>query len=141
MLAGLTLATVRWGSAPFVFWAFGAFLVLSALSISLGNWMDRRSVIRLDADGITFENGVRSVRLAYPEVQGVAVIPTRLGKRVQVQGAQSHFTFKTMSETALGGQTLRTGFADGQEILDAVLKECGFQLKAEKDGASYYARA
>jgi hypothetical protein len=81
------------------------------------------------------------VRLSWPEVQNVAVVPTRLGKRVQVQGAQSHFTFKTMSESTLAGQQIRTGFADGQEILDAVLKECGLQVKAEKDGMVYYARA
>jgi uncharacterized protein (DUF58 family) len=141
MLVGLFFATARWGSVSFVFWLFAAFLLFSALSISLGNWMDRRSVIRLDSNGIAFENGVRSVRLSWPEVQNVAVIPTRLGKRVQVQGAVSHFTFKTMSESTLSGQQLRTGFADGQEILETVLKECGLQLKAEKGGMVYYARA
>jgi hypothetical protein len=81
------------------------------------------------------------VRLIWPEVQNVAVIPTRLGKRVQVQGVTSHFTFKTMSESTLSGQQLRTGFADGQEILETVLKECGLQVKADKDGMVYYARA
>jgi hypothetical protein len=141
MVVGLFLATSRWGSPSFIFWAFGVFLLFSAISISLGNWVDRRSVIRLEADGIAFENGLRSVRLNWLEVQNVAVVPTRLGKRVQVQGAQSHFTFKTMSEAALGGQQLRTGFADGQEILETILKECGLQLKAEKDGMVYYARA
>lgn len=141
MAVGLFLATSRWGSPSFIFWMFGFFLLFSAASISLGNWMDRRSVIRLGADGIAFENGLRSVRLGWPEVQNVAVVPTRLGKRVQVQGAQSHFTFKTMSESTLAGQQIRTGFAEGQEILDAVLKECGLQVKAEKDGMVYYARA
>jgi uncharacterized protein (DUF58 family) len=141
MLVGLFFATARWGSVSFVFWLFAVFLLFSALSISLGNWMDRRSVIRLDSDGIVFENGVRSVRLSWPEVQNVAVIPTRLGKRVQVQGVTSHFTFKTMSESTLSGQQLRTGFADGQEILETVLKECGLQVKADKDGMVYYARA
>jgi hypothetical protein len=141
MLIGLFIANNRWGSPSFVFWAFGALLLFSAASISLGNWMDRRSVIRMDADGIAFENGLRSVRLSWPEVQNVAVIPTRLGKRVQVQGATSHFTFKTMSESTLAGQQMRTGFADGQEILEIVLKECGLQVKAEKEGMVYYARA
>jgi hypothetical protein len=140
MLVGLFLATSRWGAQSFVFWMFEALLLFSAVSISLGNWMDRRSVIRMEVDGIAFENGVRSVRLNWPEVQNVAVVPTRLGKRVQVQGAQSHFTFKTMSESTLAGQQIRTGFADGQEILDTVLKESGLQVKAEKDGMKYYAR-
>jgi hypothetical protein len=141
LLVGLFLGTNRWGALPFIYWAFAGLIVFSAMSISLGNWMDRRSIIRMGADGIAFENGLRSVRLTWPEVQNVAVIPTRLGKRVQIQGAQSHFTFKTMSESTLAGQQMRTGFADGQEILEMVLKECGLQLKAEKDGMVYYARA
>lgn len=141
MLVGLFLATSRWGAQSFVFWVFAALLLFSAASISLGNWMDRRSVIRMGVDGIAFESGVRSVRLGWPEVQNVAVIPTRLGKRVQVQGAQSHFTFKTMSESTLGGQVIRTGFADGQEILETVLEESGLRVKTEKDGMAYYARA
>ena len=103
--------------------------------------MDRRAVIRMDSDGIAFENGLRSVRLTWPEVQNVAVVQTRLGRRVQVQGRQSHFTFKTMGESAFGGQLLRTGFAEGEKILTNVLKECGMTVKAEKDGMVYYARA
>ncbi len=141
MLVGLYLGATRLGELPFVFWLFGGLLLFSAFSISLGNWMDRRSLIRLDADGIAFENGIRSVRLTWPEVQNVAVIPTRLGKRVQVQSAQSHFTFKTLGESTIGTQQFRTGFADGQEILDAVLKNCNMKITAEKDGMVYYARA
>ncbi len=140
LLAGLSLATERWGSLSFFYWAFAGFIVFSAASISLGNWMDRRSFIRLGAEGIAFENGLRSVRLTWPEVQNVAIVPTRLGNRVQVQGAQSHFTFKTMGESALGGQLMRAGFADGQEILETVLRECGMKAKAEKNGMVYYAR-
>lgn len=141
LFLGLFLGGERWGPLPFIYWAFAGFILFSALSISLGNWVDRRSVIRLGAEGIAFENGLRSVRLTWPEVQNVAVAPTRLGRRVQVQGAQSHFTFKTMSESAMGGQLMRTGFADGQEILETILRECGMKLKAEKDGMEIYARA
>lgn len=141
LILGLFLGSDSWGPLPAVYWIFAGFIVFSAMSISLGNWMDRRSVIRMDAEGITFENGLRSVRLTWPEVQNVAVVPTRFGRRVQVQSAQSHFTFKTLGESALGGQLLRTGFASGQEILDAVLRECNLQVKAEKDGMVYYARA
>jgi hypothetical protein len=141
LFVGLYLGTDRWGDLPFVYWLFAGLILFSAFSISLGNWMDRRSLIRLDSDGIAFQNGIRSVRLTWPEVQNVAVIPTRLGERVQVQSAQSHFTFKTMGESTIGTQQFRTGFADGQEILETILKNCGLQVKAEKDGMVYYARA
>ena len=141
MFVVLILGSRSWGSLSFLSWAFAIFLLFSACSISLGNWMDRRAVLRLDSDGVAFQNGLRSVRLTWPEVQNVAAVQTRLGKRVQVQGERSHFTFKTMGESALAGQIFRTGFAEGEKILETVLMECGMSVKAEKDGMVYYARA
>lgn len=140
LVAGLLAGTARWGALPFIYWSLAIFVIFSAASISLGNWMDRRSVLRLDAGGIAFENGLRSTRMTWPEVQNVAVVPTRLGRRVQVQSARSHFTFKTLGESALGGQLLRTGFAEGESILQTILGECGLTEITEKDGVTYYAR-
>jgi hypothetical protein len=140
LILSFLLGSDAWGPMPIMYWAFAIFIVFSAMSISLGNWMDRRSLIRLDSAGIAFENGLRSVRLTWPEVQNVAVVQSRSGKRVQIQGALTHFTFKTMSESTFGKYVMRTGFAAGQEILEAVLSESGLQLKAEKDGITYYTR-
>ncbi len=141
MSVALYLADAAWGSMSVFAWLFAGFLFFSAASISLGNWVDRHSVIRMDSDGIGFENGLRSVRLSWPEVQNVAVTGTRFGKRVQVIGPKSHFTFKMLSESEWNGQVFRTGFAAGREILEAVLKSSGLQLKAETEGLYYYARA
>ena len=139
--AALFIATQSLGAlSPFI-WVFEGFLVFSALVISLGNWVDRKSVIHMDAQGIAFENGLRSVRLGWNEVQNVAVMQTRAGKRVQIVGPSSHFSFKLATESILFGQTFRTGFADGQFILDTVLKKSGMQLKGEAEGMYYYARA
>jgi hypothetical protein len=140
LMVGLFLLGNQLGSLPVTYWIFAGLIVFFALSISLGNWVDRHSVIHVGTDGIAFENGLRSVQLTWSEIQNVAVIPTRLGKRVQVQSAQSHFTFKTMGESTLVGQQMRTGFIDGQEILETVLRECGLSVKAEKDGMVYYTR-
>lgn len=141
LLIGLFFAGRQWGAVPTTYWVFVGFIFFFALSISLGNWMDRRSVIRMESDGIAFENGLRSVRLSWPEVKHVAVIPTRLGKRVEVQGETAHFAFKTKGEFSMGSQQLESGFADGQLILETILKECGLKVKTEQNGAAYYARA
>ena len=47
------------------FWAlvFVVFMFFAALSISLGNWMDRQTSIMIDEDGIIFTNGLRHVQL------------------------------------------------------------------------------
>jgi len=122
-------------------WFFWGFLFFSAGSISLGNWLDRRTVIRLEADGIRFENGLRRVRLRWPEVQKVAVLPARWGKAVQVIGEKSHFGFKTLGEVKFQGEVRgRTGFPEGLAILDIILRNAGLVLVEESNNAYYYAR-
>jgi len=138
---GLYLALSTWPDLPGFLWIFEGVMIFSALAISLGNWMDRRTVLRLDADGIAFDNGLRSVRLGWPEVQNVAVVETRSGKRIQVQSEQSHFTFKTLTVMSMLGQSVRSGFAAGQEILDTILKSSNLKLTKESEGVYYYARA
>lgn len=131
----------RSGYIPFWAWIFWTFLLFSALSISLGNWLDRNTFIRLEVDGIRFENGLRRVRLRWPEVQKVAVLPARWGKAVQVIGEKSHFGFKTLGEVQFQGEVRgRTGFSEGQAILDVILRNAGLVLVEETNSAYYYAR-
>jgi hypothetical protein len=122
-------------------WLFWGFLLFSALSISLGNWMDRKTFIRLEVDGIRFENGLRRVRLRWPEIQQVAVLPARWGRWVQVVGSNAHFAFRTLGEIEFQGEVRgRTGFADGQAILATILREAGLQLREKSNSAYYYGR-
>ena len=131
----------RSGYIPLWAWFFWAFLLFSSVSISLGNWLDRKSVVWLEPDGVRFENGLRRVRLRWPEVQKVAVLPSRWGKSIQVIGEKSHFSFKTLGEVQFQGEVRgRTGFPDGQKILDVILCETGLTLVEETNNAYYYAR-
>lgn len=131
----------RSGYTPLWAWLFWIFLLFSAISISLGNWLDRNTIILLDSDGVRFENGLRRVRLRWPEVQKVAVLPARWGKAVQVIGEESHFGFKTLGEVQFQGEMRgRTGFLEGQAILDVILQKAGLVLIEESNNAYYYAR-
>jgi len=131
----------RSGYIPLWAWIFWAFLLFSGISISLGNWLDRNSVIWLETDGIRFENGLRRVWFRWPEVQKVAVLPSRWGKSVQVIGEKSHFRFKTLGEVKFQGEVRgRTGFPGGQKILDIILREANLVLVEESNNAYYYAR-
>lgn len=140
LVAGLLVVGGRFGKLPVSYWIFAGLMIFFALSISLGNWMDRRSIIRVSSDGIAFENGLRSVSMNWSEIRSVAVSPTRMGKRVQVEAARSHFAFKMMWQTSLVGQEMRTGFPEGQQILQTILRESGLQRNTEKNGMEYYAR-
>jgi hypothetical protein len=122
-------------------WFFFGFLAFSAFAISLGNWVDRKTQIQLERDGIRFENGLRSVRLSWHEIQRLAVLPARWGKSVQVLGEKSGFGFKTLGEVQFQGKVLgQTGFSEGQEILDTILREANLVLIEESNNAYYYTR-
>lgn len=138
---GIYLAASVWSELPSFLWIFEGVMVFSAPAISLGNWMDRRTVLHLDADGIAFVNGLRSLRLNWIDIQNVAVVQTRSGKRIQVQSEQSHFTFKTLTVVSMLGQTVRSGFADGENILQSILQAGNLKLTKESEGVYYYTRA
>jgi hypothetical protein len=117
------------------------FLLLSALAISLGNWMDRHTLLRIEADGIRFENGLRRAHLQWDEIQQVQVFPSNWGKKVRILGGQVHFDFRTLGEVTIQGDVKgRMGFADGEAILKKILQEAGLK-KVERPGSGeYYAR-
>jgi hypothetical protein len=113
-------------------------LLLSAMSISLGNWMDRRTVIYLDETGVSYQNGLRNVKMAWQDLREVRVIPARWGKMVQVIGTQAYFAYQTLAELKVLDEVKgRMGFVEGDEILRQILLSSGLQI-VERPGEGYY---
>ena len=122
-------------------WIFLGFLLLSAISISFGNWMDRQTSIAFLSDGIRYKNGIRQVSLNWSEIKKVVVLPARWGKTVQVFGESSNFGFRTIGQVNYQGVGFgRTGFADGQLILEEILQKTGLNISEELNNAYYYTR-
>ncbi len=141
MTLGLFLLKHEWGSIPASAWIFWAFLLFSAFSISLGNWMDRQTVLTLSEEGLSFVNGVRRVHFRWDEIQRVRVFPARWGKTVQVLAADSHFDFHTLGEVSYQGKEVgRMGFAEGEQILAEIVDAAQLTLKREENGSYEYAR-
>lgn len=63
----------------------GAFLVAAGAGISLGNWMDRHTRLRLEPGGIAYTNGLRRIYLDWGQIQEVRILPAAWGKKVQVR--------------------------------------------------------
>ncbi|MGB9521807.1 MAG: hypothetical protein ACPL6F_03525 [Anaerolineales bacterium] len=117
--------------------AFLAFFALVACLISLGNWVERHTLIMMDADGISFENGLREVRLNWGEIEHVWVKPSVWGKRVRVQGKGKQFDFHTLGEVKYKGTVkAHTGFAEGDEMIRRIVLNSGLGI-AEDLGDSY----
>jgi hypothetical protein len=122
-------------------------LLLAALSISLGNWMDRATRLRLNGEGIAFQNGLRRVRLSWDEIRQVHVTPAHWGRRVEVVGEKAHFRFYTLGEVRMGGQIKgRTGFVAGEQILKRILERANLRPRAltgahrQEPGYTYFTR-
>lgn len=113
-------------------------LALISLAISLGNWMDRQTVLRLSPDSLSFRNGLRNVYLRWDEIQSLEVYPSKLGDKVRVLGQSGHFDFRTLGEVRLKGELKgQMGFEQGEEILQQILKKS--RLKPiQKPGEGYY---
>jgi hypothetical protein len=151
---------IAWGSAvlvngtwilliffeqPLSFWlpVLGIPLLLIAAGISLSNWMDRHATMKLDMDGIYFSNGLRRVQLKWFEIKEVRVLPAQWGKKVQVFGERSYFGYHTLGEVETNGKVLsRTGFADGERILEQIINRAELretkQIEVGSQQEGYY---
>jgi hypothetical protein len=136
-----------WGAA----WRFGAsvrllltvagLFTLAAAAISLGNWIDRKTVLLLTPEGVTFRNGLRNVTLTWEQILKVRVVPDRWGERVHVMGARAHFNFRMPGEIEFQEKFHeRIGFANGDQILQTILKSSGLQQIAKDETGRDYAR-
>jgi hypothetical protein len=131
----------RPGPAPLLAWFFVIFFAFSAASISLGNWMDRRTFICVDPGGVVFENGLRKVHLTWEAVREVRTSPARWGTSVQVIGGHAHFAFSTLGEMQFRGKVRAwTGFADGKFILDEIIRAAGLTKMLQDGKFNIYSR-
>ena len=129
--------TLVFGSLTFL----AVLLALSGVAISLGNWMDRRTVLRLDPEGVWFDNGLRQVLMHWSEIRQVQVSPSAWGKKVHVIGEKSHFGFRMLGEVMLQGEVKgRMGFEKGEEILGHILEGTRLKQVPGPENGSYYAR-
>jgi len=142
-VVSLTMALLYWRlkSVPVAAWAFWGFLIFAAFSTSLGNWMDRKTVLRVDVDRLSFVNGLRNVNFRWDEIEKVNVFPLRWGKSVQVIGNGTHFEFRTLGEVQYQDEVRgRLGFAEGQSVLDQIIETANLVLAKEEKGRYYYSR-
>ena len=108
------------------------FFGLSALFISLHNWMERATIIRVEEQGLAFRNGLRNEHLTWEEITRVEVDNRSFGRRVHVIGEQGHFAFYTQGVVKLGGRASEmTGFEKGEEILSMILEKSRVALSEE----------
>lgn len=148
LIVGVAIAILVLTGNPVSFWLLllGVPLALVSIGISLGNWMDRHTVMQLSAQGVNYTNGLRKVEFRWHEIRELRVLPAQWGKKVQVFAEGAYFGFHTLGEVSAGGRSLgRTGFKEGEQILKTILDKTGLKLvqQVEVGGTQegyYYAR-
>lgn len=139
--AGLAVFAITGREPPRTAVILCIFLLFVSLGISLSNWMDRRTVLKLGEQGVAFYNGLRSAEISWERIRRVEVFPSSWGRKVRVIGDEAHFDFRTLGEVRLRkGETGRLGFAKGEEILKRILHEADLKQVETTGGSYYYAR-
>lgn len=139
-VAALVVMRSSGWDTPWMGVVFAAFFVLASVLTSFGNWVERRTEIRLDDEGVSFGNGLREERLPWEEVRQVRVTAGKMGQRVEVIGENGYFSFKTLGELTWKGQVReRVGFEAGTAILETIVAAAGLKEQARRiaDGYSY----
>ncbi len=86
-------------------------------------------------------NGLRSVDLAWDQVQEIRTQSSEWGKRVQVFGDQTHFVFRTLGEIHLRGKLQgKVGFESGEEIIRQIVSNSGLRVTSQTGDEYVYAR-
>lgn len=117
------------------------FLLVSALSISLGNWMDRQTELQITGDGVEYKNGLRHVRLSWDEIEQVRVISSQWGKKVHVIGPETFFSFRTLGEVKVQGEVKgQMGFLQGEKVLKQILDRSALKMVRQSGQDYYYGR-
>ncbi|HEY62432.1 MAG TPA: PH domain-containing protein [Anaerolineae bacterium] len=135
----LVLLRVRYSKIPFGVYIFVLFFIFAATSISLGNWMDRHTILIINQQGIAYKNGIRKTNLEWEDIKEVRVLQSRWGKRVQILGPDSHFEFRTLGKVIYQGEPKgNMGFSQGEEILQTILDQSGMQKLSQSNQSTTY---
>lgn len=138
---GWLIISFKGCQVPFAVPFLGIILVLAALAVSLGNWMDRKTKLRVDTDGVNYENGLRYAALKWNEINEIRVFPSKWGKKILVLGATAHFNFRTLGEVKVQDEVKgRMGFAEGDKILSMMLEQANLKEIAGPEPGCYYGR-
>jgi hypothetical protein len=147
LLAGVALfawviLALRLPRAPIWIPLMAVIFTLSAASISLGNWVDRKTALTLKPDRVAFRSPLRNVACAWQQIQQVRVFPDRWGARIHVWSDSASFVFRTAGQVEFAGKARgQMGFAEGEFILQQILERSGLVKTEETAQGRSYARS
>jgi hypothetical protein len=119
------------------------FIGLSALVMSVGNWIDRNTTLKIDEAGVSYFNGAREVSLNWGDISRIEVVPARFGDRIIVSSENAGFRYQSLGKISMSEKISgQVGFEEGAQILETMLEQTGLsgQQPRQTDSGYYYSR-
>ncbi|MEN8241285.1 MAG: hypothetical protein ABFS17_05150 [Chloroflexota bacterium] len=119
------------------------FLVLSSATMSIGNWIDRKTYLRIGEQAVSYFNGAREVSLPWKDISRVEIFPGKFGDKIIVSSAEKSFRFQALGKISMSEKvTGQVGFEQGTQILETILEKTGLDMADRKpaEGYEYYSR-
>ncbi len=114
---GTALLALRLGQLPTLGLGLTLFLVLVAVIISFGVWMDRNTRLEVNEDGLHYRSPVRDVELSWAQVKQLEATPAGEGWRIRVYGDEAYFSYRTASMLRFGSfSEMPLGFSEGERV-------------------------
>jgi hypothetical protein len=120
-----------------------AFLALSAITMSIGNWVDRKTYLRIDQQTIDFFNGAREVSIKWTEISAVQILPGRIGDKIIVSSETARIRFQSLGKIKMSDKISgEVGFELGDQILETILERSGLAevTPQQTEGHQVYSR-
>jgi len=119
------------------------FLVLSSTTMSIGNWIDRKTYLRIGEQSVIYFNGAREVSLPWKDISRVEIIPGKFGDKIIVSSTEKRFRFQALGKIKMSEKVSgQVGFEQGTQILETILEKSGLATAERKpaDSYEYYSR-
>jgi len=117
----------------------GSFFLISAVIISLGNWQNRKILLKLSEDQIWFFNGVKETRIKWYEIQRVEVYKGRFNDKINLISETERINFDIVGlEQLKQDKNPHYGFQEGVEILNIILDRTNLKVQKHEETGYYY---
>ena len=116
--------------------------MFSGAAMTLGNWMNRNTILMMSDSGINFENGIQKVNFGWENIHRVEVHSRRVNDKIIVVGEDGHkFGIDMFNELFLNNKSGGVvGFREGEKILETILyySYIDSSRKLQAEGYYYY---
>ena len=125
----------RLGSVTLPALIFTGLFLLAASAISFSNWLERNTVISTSDGGLSFQTPMRTVEMAWDDVDSLRLTRRGAGWYVMVASVESAFTFQTpLRLKGPFGQEAKTGIESGEQLAAVITRKADLlELEMEDD--------